>query len=141
MTTKKLVIIVGSIVAGVVVAGALLIGGIVGVAFYSIGKSEAAATAKNFLRSNEKLIEDIGEVRDFGFFITGNVKVDGSDGVATLNLKVIGARRTVNATVDLAYTGGRDWRVIDASYETETGQTVNLMRPGEPGGETDGDRE
>lgn len=140
MTTKKLVIIVGGIVTGVVVAGALLIGAIVGAAFYSIGKSEAAVAAKNFLRSNEKLTEEIGEVRDFGFFITGNVKVDNSDGVARLHLKVVGARRNANATVDLAYTGGRDWRVTDASYESETGQTVNLMGRDELE-ETDGDRE
>ena len=133
MTTKKLVIIVGSIVAVVVVLGALLVGGIIGVAFYSIGKSEAAETAKNFLRSNEKLTEEIGEVRDFGFFVTGNVKVDGSSGVARLHLKVVGAKSTVPATVDLAYTGGRDWRVTDASYESENGQTINLMGRGENG--------
>jgi len=98
-------------------------------AFYSIGKSEAATTAKTYLRSNEKLKQDIGEVKDFGAFVTGSIDVQNSDGDATLKLKVIGARKTVNATVDLTYRLGRSWHVVNASYVNEQGQLIELLNP------------
>lgn len=129
MTTKKIVMIVVLIVVALLLVVVLFAGGIVGFAFYSIGKSDAAATAKTFLRTNEKLKTDIGEVNDFGSFITGSINVENSNGQARLNLKVIGARHTVNATVDLVYRGGSAWRVTGASYTNEQGQLIELLNP------------
>jgi hypothetical protein len=132
MTTKKLVIVIVSIVVALVLLVAIFVGAIVGLTFYSIGKSEAAGTAKVFLQRNEKLKQDIGEVKDFGSFITGSINSHNSDGEATLYLKVIGERRTVNARVDLMYQSNRRWRVTDASYQNERGETVKLLDPYEP---------
>ena len=129
MTTKKIVLIVGGVV---VVLGFLVVcfvGVIVGVALYSVGNSEAAARAKDFLRTNEKLKADIGEVRDFGSIITGNVNFANDSGQATLHLKVIGTQKTVNATVDLVLVQGNAWRVSSASYVNESGQTIDLLDP------------
>lgn len=129
MTTKKIVLIVGGVV---VVLGFLVVcfvGVIVGVALYSVGNSEAAARAKDFLRNNEKLKTDIGEVRDFGSIITGSINFANDSGQATLHLKVIGARKTVNATVDLVLVKGSAWRVSSASYVNESGQTIDLQDP------------
>ena len=129
MTTKKIVLIVGGVV---VVLGFLVIcfvGVIVGVALYSVGNSEAAARAKDFLRNNEKLKTDIGDVRDFGSIITGSDNFNNERGQATLQLKVIGTRKTVNATVDLVLVQGSAWRVSSASYVNESGQTIDLLDP------------
>jgi len=129
MTTKKIVLIVGGVV---VVLGFLVVcfvGVIVGVALYWVGNSEAAARAKDFLRTNEKLKTDIGEVRDFGSIITGSINLDNESGQATLHLKVIGERKTVNATVDLVLVKGSAWRVSSASYVNESGQTIDLLDP------------
>ena len=49
------------------------------------------------------------------------------DGVATLYLKVIGEKRTVNSKVDLSYRSNREWRVTGASYDRD-GQTIDLMQ-------------
>jgi hypothetical protein len=133
MTTKRLLITVFSILAGLILLVALFVGAVLGLAFYTIGHSEAARTAKSFLKGNEKLKEDIGEVKDFGSFVTGNVNVQNSDGNATLYLKVIGARRTANATVSMLSTQGRPWRVTDASYVNESGQTIYLLDKYEQG--------
>ncbi|HEY0005114.1 MAG TPA: cytochrome c oxidase assembly factor Coa1 family protein [Pyrinomonadaceae bacterium] len=136
MTTKKLVILIASIIGGIILLVALFVGAIVGIVFYSIGHSEAAETAKNYLRSNQKLKEDIGEVKDFGSIVSGSVNVQNSDGHATLHLKVIGEERKVNASVELMYRNGREWRVTDASYVNEAGETVDLMNkygPAPPG--------
>ena len=129
MTTKKIVLIIGGVV---VVLGFLVVcfvGAIVGFALYSVGNSEAAARSKDFLRNNEKLKTDIGEVRDFGSIITGSVNFHNDSGQATLHLKVIGERKTVNATVDLLLVKGTAWRVSSASYDNESGQTIDLLDP------------
>lgn len=126
MTTKKVVLIVVAVAAAIGLLIALFVGGILGVVFYSIGSSEAAETAKTFLRTNERLKQDIGDVRDFGYFPTGSVKTQGAAGDASLTLKVIGERKTVNATVLMAYRSGRDWRVVDAYYDNESGDRLAL---------------
>lgn len=129
MTTKKLVIVIVSILAAAGLLIAIFVGGIVGLTFYSIGKSEAALTAKTFLKNNEKLKQEIGNVNDFGSFITGSINTQNTEGEATLSLKVIGEKRTVNAKVDLMYRDNRAWRVTDASFVNEQGQTVKLIDP------------
>ena len=129
MTTKKIIIVVVSIVVVLGLIIVLFVGGIVGFAFYQISNGEAGTTAKAFLKSNERLKQDIGEVKDFGSFVTGNINVSNGDGIARLNLKVIGERKTVNASVDLMYRNGRQWRVTGASYKNEAGETVDLLNP------------
>ena len=131
MSTKKIVLIVVGIMAVLGLIVALFVGGITFFVFRTIGHSEAADTARAYLRSNEKLKQGIGEVNDFGSIVTGNINVRNGDGVATLYLKVYGAQKTVNARVDLAYRNNRNWRVTDASYESD-GNTVELMQPYEP---------
>jgi hypothetical protein len=129
MTTKKALIVLGGVAAALAVLVALFVGAVVGAAFYSIGNSQAAVTAKDFLRNSEKLKQDIGEVTDFGYIVTGSVNIQNSDGRATLNLKVIGENRTVNATVSMSYKNGQAWRVTDASYQNEAGQVIELLDP------------
>ena len=129
MTTKKIVLIVVAVVVVLGLLVALFVGGIVGFALYTVGNSEAAARSKDFLRNSEKLKADIGEVKDFGSIVTGSVSVQDNNGKATVNLKVIGERKTVNASVDLVYTNGSVWRVIAASYVNSAGQTIDLLNP------------
>jgi hypothetical protein len=129
MTTKKIVIVVISIVVGLGLIVTIFAVGIVGIAFYKIGNSEAAETARTFLRNNERLKQDIGEVKDFGSLVTGNIDIKNRDGNATINIKVIGERKEVNASVDLAYRDGQPWRVTGASYKNDAGQTVELFNP------------
>ncbi len=129
MTTKKVIIIVGSIVAVLFLIVLLFVGGIVGAVFYGIGNSDAATVAKDFLRTNERLKQDVGEIKDFGTFVTGNINIKNGDGTAELSLKVIGERKTVNASVELMYRSGHQWRVTAASYQNEAGQTIDLLNP------------
>ena len=127
MTTKKIVLVLAGVVVTVGLLVCIFVAGIVGFAVYQIGNSQAAATAKEFLRNNELLKQDIGEVKDFGSIITGSVNVVNNDGTATLSLKVVGERRTINATVDLTYRSGRPWRVTGATYRNQAGELVDLL--------------
>ena len=127
MTTKKIVIIIATVVISLALVVGLFVGGIVLFAFHQIGNSEAATTARNFLQNNERLKQDIGGVKEFGSIITGSINVQNDSGSATLNLKVIGTRKIVNASVELTYRNGKEWHVTDASYVNDAGQTVNLL--------------
>lgn len=129
MTTKGIVLVVIGVIVAVGLIVAIFVGGIIGVALYSVSNSQAAATAKEFLRNNEKLKDDIGEVREFGSLVTGSVSINNDAGEATINLKVVGEKKTVNASVNLVYVHGQAWRVSSASYVNASGQTVNLLDP------------
>ncbi|HEX2268585.1 MAG TPA: cytochrome c oxidase assembly factor Coa1 family protein [Pyrinomonadaceae bacterium] len=129
MTTKKIVLIVAGVVVVLGLVVVVFVGGIVGLALYQVGNSEAAAKAKDFLRTSEKLKQDIGEVKDFGSIITGSVNVNDGNGQATLHLKVIGENETVNASVQLVYANRGEWNVTSASYVNTDGQTIDLLNP------------
>jgi len=132
MTTKKILLIVGGVVIVLGLVVALIVGGIVWITFSTIGKSEAAQTARTFLQRSEKLKSDIGEVREFGFWVTGNINSHNSDGEATLYLKVVGAKKTAGASVNMTYRNGREWVVVGASYKNDAGQTIELLDKYEP---------
>ena len=129
MTTKKIVLVVGGVVVVLAFVVICFAGGIAGFALYQIGNSEAAARAKDFLRNSEKLKAETGPVKDFGSIVTGSVHLHDGNGDATLHLKVIGDRKTVNATVDLVLVRGGTWRVSSASYVNAAGQTIDLLNP------------
>jgi len=129
MTTKKIVLVVGGVVVVLAVLVICFAGGILGFALYQIGNSEAAAKARDFLRSSEELKAEIGPVKDFGSIVTGSVNLHNGNGDASLHLKVIGDRKTVNATVDLILVRGGAWRVSAAAYVNEAGQTIDLLDP------------
>jgi hypothetical protein len=129
LTTKKIIIIVGSVVVVLGLIVLLFVGGIIGAVFYGISNSDAAVVSKDFLKSNEQLKRDIGEVQSFGKIVTGNVNVRNGDGTAELNIKVNGERKSVNASVELMYRSGHQWRVTAASYQNEAGQTIDLLNP------------
>jgi len=129
VTTKKIILVVVSTVIVLALIVTLFVVGIVGFAFYQISNGEAGTTAKAFLKSNERLKQKIGDVKDFGSFVTGNINVNNGEGTASLNLKVIGERKTVNASVELIYRNGRQWRVTAASYKNDAGETVELLNP------------
>ena len=131
MSTRKILLIIVGIILVLGLIVGLFVGGIAWFAFHAIGTSEAAETARAYLRNNQVLKQDIGEVKDFGSFVTGSINAHSGDGEATLYLKVIAEKRNVNARVDLSYRNNRSWRVTGASYERD-GQTVDLMQGYEP---------
>jgi uncharacterized protein (UPF0333 family) len=129
MTTKKMVLIIVGVVGVLGLVVVLFVVGIVAFALYQVGNSEAARKSKDFIRTNEKLKQDIGEVKDFGSIVTGSISLSGGSGNATINLKVIGERKTVNASVNLVLVSSSSWRVSAASYVNDSGQTIDLLDP------------
>src|SRR5262249_51236564 len=133
MSAKKIILIIAAVLGVLALVVVLFVAGIGWFVFRTMANSEAAQAARAYLRSNEILKQDIGEVKDFGSFVTGNINLQNGDGVATLYLKVIGEKREVKARVDLSYRNNRGWRVTGASYDRD-GQDVDLMQGYEPPG-------
>lgn len=128
MSTKKIILIIGGAIGVLALVVALFVGAIGWFVFHTISSSEAAETARTFLRNDETLKQDIGDVKDFGWFVSGQINVQNTNGEASLQFKVIGERKTVNATVELSYRSNRNWRVTGASYVRD-GQTIDLLQP------------
>ena len=129
MTTKKIMVIVGSVLLGLTVLILAFVVTIGGLWLYAVKNSESAEKAKDFLRKNEKLKQDIGEVKDFGSIVTASVDARDDNHPVTLKLKVIGEKKTVNATVVLILVQGNAWRVTSASYVNSSGQEIPLLDP------------
>jgi ABC-type lipoprotein release transport system permease subunit len=127
MSTKKILLIIAGIVLVLGLIVVLFVGGITYFVFRTITNSPAADTARTYLRNNEMLKQEIGEVKDFGWLVTGNINISNGDGVATLYMKAIGEKGEANTRVDLGYRSNREWRVTGASY-TRDGKTVDLMQ-------------
>jgi len=129
MTTKKILLMVSGVVVALGFLVVCFVGAIGGILLYQLNHSEAAARGRDFLRKNEKLQADIGPIKDFSSIVTGRIGIGGeNEGGAILRFKVIGERKTVNATVDLVLHN-RMWFITQAVYVNSTGQTVNLLDP------------
>jgi archaellum component FlaG (FlaF/FlaG flagellin family) len=68
-------------------------------------------------------------VQNFGNIVTAAINDRNGNSEVTLKLKVIGEKKTVNATVDLMLVQGNSWRVTSASYVNSNGQSVKLLDP------------
>jgi len=129
MTAKKIMQIGGGVFVGLLVLILLFLLAIVGSWLYTVRNSESTEKAKDYLRKSEKLKQDIGEVKDFGNIVMASLNERNGDSEVSLKLKVIGERKTVNATVDLMLVQGNTWRVTSASYINSLGQKIALLDP------------
>lgn len=129
MSNRKIFLIIGGTLGSILLLALIFIAVIFGAAYYTIGNSAAANTAKTFLKNSQKLKNDIGEVKDFGSFVTGSANIQNDTGEATINIKVIGEKKSVDASVKMILVQGQAWRVSSASYVNETGQTITILDP------------
>ena len=121
--------IVGSVLLGLAVLALGFLVTIVVLGLYTVKNSESAEKAMDFLRRNEKLKQDIGEVKNFGSIVTAGINDRDGNSEVILKLKVIGEKKTVNATVTLILVQGNAWRVTSASYLNSSGQKIPLLDP------------
>ena len=129
MTAKKIFLVAGISLTVLAVLAAIFVVVIVFFGLYTVNNSEPAEKAKAYLRTNEKLKQEVGEVQNFGNIATAAIDDRNGNSEVTLKLKVIGEKKTVNATVDLMLLQGNTWRVTAASYVNSNGQSVKLLDP------------
>jgi len=129
MKVKKIVFVVGCVLMALAFLAAIFVVAIVYFGLYTVNNSEPAEKAKAYLRSNDKLKQDIGEVQNIGNVDTAAINERNGNSEVTLKLKVFGEKKTVNATVNLMLVPGNAWRVTSASYVNSNGQTVPLLDP------------
>lgn len=122
-------LIIGGVLAGLTVLTLIFVLAVVFLGLYTVKNSDSAEKAKDYLRNNEKLKQDIGEVQNFGSIVTASINDRNGNNEVSFKLKVIGERKTVNATVDLMLVQGNAWRVTSASYVNSSGQKIPLLDP------------
>jgi hypothetical protein len=127
MTTRRAILSIVAVIGALLLLVVIFVAGLFGIASYQVSNSDAAARAKDFLRSNEKLKSDIGSIKSFGSLVDGSINVVTNE--ASLKLKVEGERTTVTASVNLVFLYGNTWRVSSASYVNSAGKTVSLLDP------------
>jgi archaellum component FlaG (FlaF/FlaG flagellin family) len=129
MNTKKVVFAVGTVLGVLAVLTAIFFVAIVFLGLYTVKNSESAEKAKTYLKNNEKLKQDVGEIKNFGNIVMASINERNGNTEVTMKLKVFGERKTVNATVNLMLVQGNAWRVTSASYVNSNGQTISLLDP------------
>ena len=129
MKAKKIVFVVGTVLTALAVLAGVFVVAIVYFGLYTVNNSEPAEKAKAYLLSNDKLKQDIGEVQNIGNVSTAAINERNGNSEVTLKLKIFGAHKTVNATVNLMLVPGNTWRITSASYVNSNGQTVPLLDP------------
>ena len=129
MNTKKVVFVVGMVLAVLALLTAIFFVAIVFLGLYTVKNSESADKAKAYLQNNEKLKQDVGEIKNFGNIVMASINERNGNTEVTMKLKVFGERKTVNATVNLMLVQGNAWRVTSASYVNSNGQTISLLDP------------
>ena len=108
---RMLIVIVTAIVVFMMFAGSLFF------VIISIFRNHPSYhTALNYIETNPRIIELVGDVEGFGFFPTGSIHISGGHGQADFTIRVDGSEGTVRVHVRLIREPLRDWEVISFYY-------------------------
>src|SRR5215204_136692 len=124
---------------GLILAGVALVGGIVFVAMSAVKSSEVYQGALKVVQTHPAAVERLGEpVRD-GWFVQGNIKIDGTGGNANFQIPVSGPKKSGTLYVR-AVRPDDAWMYelldLDANGETVSLLDRNVVQP-PPGSEVD----
>lgn len=80
-----------------------------------IPNSAAYSVAKDYIKNNSELINELGEIKAFGLIPTGGIQVsrdsNGEQGSASLNMIIKGRKKYREVTVFLNKSVDSDWKV------------------------------
>lgn len=136
------------IIFGAIVLGGLCIACLVGLVVLPVSwwsRGNAPETAKAFLKTNPKVISEIGAVKDFCWLPSGSVQEMNGRGKAHLIFTLKGAKGEARAALDMTKAPGEDWRV-DKAVLYVAGREIPLkgqpppsdLSPPQPGQATGG---
>jgi TonB family protein len=110
---------------GLILAGVALVGGIVFVAMSAIKSSEVYQGALKVVQTHPAAVERLGEPIKDGWFVQGNVKIDGSGGNANFQIPVSGPKSSGTLHVRAVSPDGT-W-MYERLDLAVNGQTVSLL--------------
>jgi hypothetical protein len=123
------------ILFGLVVLGGLCVACLVGVVVLPVSwwsHGNAPETAKLYLKTNPKVISEIGAVQGFGWLPSGSVQEMNGKGKAHLIFTLKGEKGEARAVLDLTKAPGKDWQV-DAATLYVAGREIPLKGQPPPG--------
>lgn len=87
------------------------------VAVFILSNSAAYSAATQYLQSDSRIQNEVGDIKGFGLIPTGSVQVSTINGIesghATFEIIVRGSKKYKDVTVDLQKTSGNSWTVTD----------------------------
>ena len=110
---------------GLILAGLALVGGIVFVAMSAIKSSEVYQGALKAARAHPTAVERLGEPIKDGWFVQGNVKIDGSGGNANFEIPVSGPKGS--GTLHVRAVRPDDAWMYERLDLSANGETVSLL--------------
>ena len=92
-----------------------------------IKESEPFKIASSFVKENQQIKDDLGEVTETSPWFPSSLKTSGSTVQVQLTLRVEGKNGTGKAYVTLVYLRDR-WQITAASYENRQGKVIPLIK-------------
>jgi len=92
-----------------------------------IKESEPFKIASSFVKENQQIKDDLGEVTETSPWFPSSLKTSGSTVQVQLTLRVEGKNGTGKAYVTLVYLRDR-WQITAASYENRQGKVSPLIK-------------
>ena len=83
---------------------------------FTIRNHSAYQTALDYIETNPRIIELVGDIESFGFFPNGSISTSGGHGQADFTIRVNGSDRTAHVHVRLIREPLEDWEVISLRY-------------------------
>jgi len=108
-----------------ILAGAALIGGIIFVAMSAVKSSEVYQGALKAAQTHPAAVERLGEPIKDGWFVTGNIKVDGSGGNANFEIPVSGPKSS--GTLHVRAVRPDDAWMYERLDLAAGGETISLL--------------
>lgn len=105
----------------------IFVGGLTGIILTVIRNSDVTAEAIAVIQADPYVRDTLGEPVEIGWFITGNVEVNGDSGYASLNIPVSGPRGSGGVIVDATRSGG-NWGFDAMMFAADGEEAVDLLR-------------
>lgn len=82
----------------------------------SLKTSNAYKLAISEIENNQEINKTVGNIVDYGWMPTANVRVTNGEGTATYDIKVIGEKKEINVQVELIKPKDGEWEITSFNY-------------------------
>ncbi|MDT5159678.1 MAG: hypothetical protein QOH51_4035 [Acidobacteriota bacterium] len=114
---------------GLILGLVAVVGGIFLIAMSAVRSSEVYQGALSRAQKHPVAIEQLGQPIKDGWFVKGNVKIEGVTGYANFEIPVSGPKNSGRLFVVATSEGGSSWMYETLDLAVEGGERVSLLEP------------
>ncbi len=87
--------------------------------FIKISTSDEYDLAKKYVKSNKKLIDEIGKIKEFGVFPTGSIREQNGKKFAQIHLNIKASKESGKIILTMLKKPNEDWEYIDMKFNKD----------------------